>query len=177
MILGLDVSTSITGATVIDKKGNVIMCEAWDTRKIKDFFDKASFIRARLLDLRIDYPITKIVIEQSLQMFRSGFSSAKTLTLLSKFNGVVSWLCFSTFGIQPEYASASSARKACGITIPRGQKAKGVVLKFVLDNVDGFEVEYTRSNNPKPGSYDRADSYVIAKAGYLECQKERKNSS
>ena len=50
MILGLDVSTSITGATVIDNKGNVVLCEAWDTRKYKSFFDKASYINGRLTD-------------------------------------------------------------------------------------------------------------------------------
>ena len=66
MILGLDISTSITGATVIDDKGNVVFCEAWDTRKIKSFFDKASLIRGRLIDVRIEFPITHIVIEQSL---------------------------------------------------------------------------------------------------------------
>tara|TARA_R110002020_G_scaffold14313_5_gene50831 strand:- start:9125 stop:9649 length:525 start_codon:yes stop_codon:yes gene_type:complete len=174
MILGLDISTSITGATVIDNKGNVVMCEAWDTRKIKNFFQKAATIRTRLLDTKIEYPITKIVIEQSLQMFRPGFSSAKTLTTLSKFNGVVSWMCYRITGIEPEYISAPTARKACGIKIERGKKAKELVLQHVLDNVPDFEVQYTRSNNPKPGSYDRADSYIIAHAGYLECQKEKK---
>ncbi len=54
MILGLDISTSITGATVIDNKGNVVFCEAWDTRKIKSFFDKASLIRGRLMDGLVD---------------------------------------------------------------------------------------------------------------------------
>jgi len=173
MILGLDVSTSITGETVIDDKGNVVFCEAWDTRKIKSFFDKASLIRGRLIDVRIEFPITHIVIEQSLQMFRAGFSSAKTLTLLSKFNGVVSWLCYNTFGLEPEYVSAPSARKICGLKIQRGQKAKEIVLQHVLDNVDGFEVQYTRSNNPKAGSYDRADSYIIARTGYLQCRQEK----
>ena len=62
MILGLDVSTSITGATVIDKKGNVLMCEAWDTRKFKSFFDKAAFIRTRILDTKIEFPITKYLL-------------------------------------------------------------------------------------------------------------------
>jgi len=32
MIIGLDVSTSITGATVIDEDGKLLHCEAWDTR-------------------------------------------------------------------------------------------------------------------------------------------------
>jgi len=173
MILGLDVSTSITGATVIDDSGNVVFCEAWDTRKIKSFFDKATNIKHRLMDVRADFPINRIVIEQSLQMFRAGFSSAKTLTLLSKFNGVVSWLCYDVFGTPPEYISAPSARKICGLKIQRGQKAKEIVLQHVLDNVVGFEVQYTRSNNPKAGSYDRADSYIIARTGYLQCQQEK----
>ena len=167
MILGLDVSTSITGATVIDDKGNVVLCEAWDTRKLKSFFDKASVIRARLIDVRIEFPITHIVIEQSLQMFRAGFSSAKTLTLLSKFNGVVSWLCFNTFGLEPVYVSATSARKAVGIKVPRGTKAKEVVLEHIKNNISNFEYELTKAGNPKPGTYDRADSIVLAKYAYL----------
>ena len=177
MILGLDISTSITGATVIDDKGNVVFCEAWDTRKIKSFFDKASLIGGRLIDIRIQFPITHIVVEQSLQMFRSGFSSAKTLTLLSKFNGVVSWLCYNTFGLEPEYVSATTARKQAGIKVPRGQKAKEVVLQYVLDNVVDFEVQYTKHGNPKAGSYDRADSLVIAKSAYIEWSKNRKQPS
>ena len=144
MILGLDISTSITGATVIDDKGNVVFCEAWDTRKIKSFFDKASLIRGRLIDVRIEFPITHIVIEQSLQMFRAGFSSAKTLTLLSKFNGVVSWLCYNTFGLEPEYVSASSARKQAGIKVSRGTKAKEVVLEHVKKTIPNFKYELTR---------------------------------
>ena len=162
MILGLDVSTSITGATIIDNKGNVIFCEAWDTRKYKNFFEKASAIRDRLMAVRVEFPITHIVIEQSLQMFRSGFSSAKTLTLLSKFNGVVSWLCYNTFGLEPEYVSATSARKAVGIRVPRGTKAKQVVLEHVKNNISNFEYELTKAGNPKAGTYDRADSIVLA---------------
>jgi len=162
MILGLDVSTSITGATVIDDKGNVVLCEAWDTRKLKNFFDKAAYIKSCLADIRIKFPITKIVIEQSLQMFRAGFSSAKTLTLLSKFNGVVSWLCYDAFDIAPEYVSAVSARKQIGIKVPRGTKAKKVVLEHIKNNVPNFEYELTKAGNPKPGSYDRADSIVLA---------------
>jgi hypothetical protein len=177
MILGLDISTSITGATVIDDKGNVVYCEAWDTRKFKSFFEKAAYIRNKLVDTKIGFPITKIVIEQSLQMFRAGFSSAKTLTTLSKFNGAVSWMCYHLFGLEPEYVSAPTARKTCGLKIQRGKKAKEVVLQHVLDNVPGFEVQYTKHGNPKPGSYDRADSLVIAKAGFIKCQKEERPTS
>jgi hypothetical protein len=168
MILGLDISTSITGATVIDDKGNVVFCEAWDTRKIKSFFDKGAYIRSKLVDIKIKHPITKIVVEQSLQMFRAGFSSAKTLTLLSKFNGVVSWLCYDIFEIPPEYVAATSARKQAGIKVPRGTKAKEVVLEYVKKTIPNFKYELTKAGNPKPGTYDRADSIVLALASYLD---------
>ena len=162
MILGLDISTSITGATVIEDNGNIVYCEAWDTRKLKNFFDKGAYIKSRLADIRIKFPITKITIEQSLQMFRAGFSSAKTLTLLSKFNGVTSWLCYDVWGLEPEYISASTARKQAGIKVPRGTKAKEVVLEYVKNTIPDFEYELTKAGNPKPGTYDRADSLILA---------------
>ena len=168
MILGLDVSTSITGATVIDNRGNIVYCEAWDTRKLKNFFLKAQHIQKCLKDIKRQFPIKKIVIEQSLQMFRSGFSSAKTLLTLAKFNGIISYICQKCYLKPPEFISASTARKACGIKVERGKKAKEVVLNFLLDNDSTFSVEYTKHGNPKPGSYDRADSYIIAKAGWIK---------
>ena len=76
------------------------------------------------------------------------------------------------FGGEPNYVGASSARKAVGIKVPRGQKAKVVVMNFVLDNVGDFDVEYTRYGNPKAGYADRADSYVVARAGWLSETKE-----
>jgi len=172
MICGLDISTSITGVTVLDKTGKIVYNEAWDTRKYKDFFDKAAFIHEKIISLCEIYCLKNVYIEQSLQSFRSGFSSAKTLSSLSRFNGIVSWLIYSHSGIKPEYLSATSARKSCGIKVPKGEKAKEVVVKFLLDNEPSFVVEYTKFGNVKPECFDKADSIVIAKAGYA-CQSSR----
>ena len=109
-------------------------------------------------------------------MFRPGFSSAKTLTTLAKFNGVVSWMCYRLTGLEPEYVSATTARKSAGISVKRGQKAKEVVMKFVLDNEPQFIVEYTKHGNPRPECFDKADSWVIAKYGYNLWQQEKKKS-
>ena len=180
MILGLDISTSITGATVLDENGNVVSCKAWDTRnknRYEDIFAKANLIRLELVKISHYHEIKKIYIEQSLQSFRSGFSSAQTLSTLSRFNGIVSWLCYKTLKTKPEYIAATSARKTCGIKIARGEKAKEVVLKHLLDNEPSFNVEYTKHGNPKPGSYDQADSIVIARAGYILCQNSKSSTS
>jgi hypothetical protein len=169
MILGLDISTSITGATVLDKKGNIIYNEACDTRKFKNFFKKIEYVEQHLKDLYNKHPrIERVYIEQSLQSFRSGFSSAKTLSTLTRFNGVVSWLVYEILQVEPEYIAATSARKLCGITVPRGTKAKQVVIQYILDNVREIQIEYTKFNNVKPHCYDKADSWVIAKAAYLK---------
>tara|TARA_R100000152_G_C6655261_1_gene95724 strand:+ start:21 stop:545 length:525 start_codon:yes stop_codon:yes gene_type:complete len=173
MILGLDVSTSITGATVMDNQGKVVYNEAWDLRKYKEFFQKAVIAKNKIRELQSAFNIEKIYIEQSLQSFRSGFSSAKTLSTLSRFNGVVSWLCYDIMDTIPEYIAATSARKECGIKVPKGIKAKQVVIQHVVDNVPDVSIVYTKHGNPKPECFDKADSWVVAKAGWLICQKQK----
>lgn len=171
MILGLDISTSITGATVISDAGDILYNKAWDTRKYKDIFEKAKNVQQELKKVSEEYEVKHIFVEQSLQSFRSGFSSAKTLSTLSRFNGIVSWVAFNIFSIKPEYISASSARKACGIKVLRGENAKKKIVHFLLDNEPNFVVEYTKYGNFKPEVFDRADSLIIARAGKVCLQK------
>ncbi len=179
MIIGLDISTSITGYTVLNEDGVIVECGHIDLRKEKNFFKKAALVEKKLKEIdKLSKAWTKAVyIEQSLQSFRSGYSSAQTLSLLSRFNGVVSWLCYEIFALEPEYLAATSARKLCGIKIPKGKKAKNVALQFVIDNVPAFEVQYTRHGNPRPGFTDRSDSYVIAKAGWIRENQETQNTN
>ena len=80
-------------------------------------------------------------------------------------------MCFKTFDVEPEYLAATSARKAVGITVPKGTKAKQCVINYVIDFVPDVVIEYTKNGNPRPQCFDKADSWVIAKAGWIECQK------
>lgn len=182
MILGVDVSTSITGFAVVADE-QLVYYDSIDLRKHKNVFDKTIAIKEKILDLyemyQLNnddtssagwgdsvYPIQHIYVEQPFTFFNSGGSSGKTMAALQRFNGIVSWLLFEVFEIRPEYIGATSARKQIGIKVPRGQKAKQVVLEYLLDTEPAFKVEYTRHGNPKPESYDRADAIVIAKAGW-----------
>jgi len=180
MILGVDVSTSITGFAVV-ADDEIVFYDSIDLRKQKNFFDKAIVIKEKILDLyemyqcnnddsmrigNAEYPIEHIYIEQPFTFFNSGGSSAKTMAVLQKFNGVVSWMLYEIFEIRPEYIGASAARKEAGIKVPRGQKAKQVVLEYLLQHEPAFKIEYTKHGNPRPESYDKADAIIIAKAGY-----------
>lgn len=171
MILGLDISTSITGATLLDLNNKIILNDSIDLRKHKNFFVKSEKVAEYFSNLS-ERP-DSVFIEQSLQSFRSGFSSATTLSLLSRFNGVVSWLAFKEWGLEPQYVAATSARKLAGIKIIKGTPAKQQVLQHLLDTEPSFVVEYTRNGNPKPDTYDRADSLIIARAGLEICTKEK----
>ena len=190
MILGVDISTSITGFAIVTD--NVLVYyDSIDLRKHKGFFAKTIAIKEKLMDIyemyQLDndeklqgdseFPIEHIYIEQSLHMFMGGKSSAKTLSTLTRFNGVVAWLLFELFEIEPEFIGASTARKTVGIRVPRGEKAKQVVLKYLLDNEPTFKVQYTHKGNPKPESFDRADAIIIARAGdIIEREKETQDS-
>jgi Holliday junction resolvasome RuvABC endonuclease subunit len=183
MILGVDISTSITGFAIV-AEGEIVFYDSVDLRKYKNVFQKAERIKEAIFEIFDNYQfdreddhwmtvesdanqrINHIYIEQSLHMFMGGKSSAKTLSALTRFNGIVSWLIYEMFSMEPKYIGASSARKQAGIKVPRGQKAKQVVLQHLLDNEPAFTIEYTQHGNPKPESYDRADAIVIAKAGW-----------
>ena len=165
MILGIDISTSITGFAVIGEE-QVVYYGSVDLRKEKDTFAKALAVKKKLMDILIEFSISHIYIEQPFTFFNSGGSSAKTMAKLQMFNGIVSWIVYELFEIKPEYVTAMEARKLCGIKVPRGQKAKQVVLKHLLDSEQAFKIEYTNRGNPKPESYDRADAIIVAKAGY-----------
>ena len=172
VVLGIDVSTSCTGLTILDNTGNILLVEALDFKNKKKYptlFDKAKQTELRLKQLYLKYNIDKVVIESALHMFTPGASSANTISLLMKFNGIVSWLVYSIFNFQPEYISASSARKLCGIKIPKGQKAKKVVMDYLIANEPQFKqyIKYTRTGSISPNCYDMADSFVIAKSSIV----------
>ena len=63
-----------------------------DLAREKDILLKAEIVKSNLAILDEEYCIEKIFIEENLQAFRPGFSSAKTLMTLARFNGIVSYI-------------------------------------------------------------------------------------
>ena len=163
MILGLDVSTSIIGVCLF-KDDKVVKADYIDLRKVSGLLHKAQavedYINNNLKEIKIEH----IFIEQALMFFRRGGSTAKTMAILQNFNGVVSWLCFKLLDLEPQYITPISARSKCGIKVPRGKKAKEVVMEHFLETKE-FPIDYTRYGNVQKYCYDMADAVVVAKAG------------
>lgn len=138
-------------------------------------FQKARAMSGELSRLHAKYDISKIAIEENLQAFRPGFSSAKTLLALARFNGIVSYLAQEQFSIEPEFINVNVARKALGIKIiPKkkgGQPTKEQVLEWVKTQITFDWPSKILKSGPRrgdvildPGCFDAADAYVIAAA-------------
>ena len=170
MILGLDISTTIVGVAIIDKDGRLVHSEHWDITKQENLFEKAELVGSYLWQLGAQYNIEEVYIETALKKFFPGKSRADTIIKLAKFNGIVSWLCFDTFGKSPIFINVNTARSLYGLSFPRGTKGiqrKKMVIEAVIEREkSAFKYEWARGGkNYKKGTDDRADAIVIVRAG------------
>jgi Holliday junction resolvasome RuvABC endonuclease subunit len=181
MILGLDISTTMVGAAIIDPETrSLVHVEGWDISKCNNLFEKAEAIGAELYSLRSAYNIQEVFIETALKRFMPGRSRADTIIKLAKFNGVISWLSFECYGKEPTYINVNTARTLYGLSFPRGTKGpqrKKMVIEAVIEKEKtSFTYEMARGGkNYKKGTDDRADAVVIARAGeYILRNKDNK---
>jgi hypothetical protein len=173
MILGLDISTTVIGVALIDEQGNLVLSEHWDISKQDTLFEKAEVVGSLMWELRTNHKIDYVFVETALKKFFPGKSRADTIVKLAKFNGIVSWICFDTFGEAPEapaFVNVNTARTLYGLSFPRGTKGpqrKKMVIEAVKDKEKtAFQYEMARGGkNYKKGTDDRADAVVIARAG------------
>ena len=170
MILGLDISTTIVGVALINDEGNLIVSNHWDISKQESLFEKAEMVGSLLWELKTEHKIEKVFIETALKKFFPGKSRADTIIKLAKFNGIVSWLCFDTFGEAPTFINVNTARTLYGLSFPRGTKGIEAVKE---KEKTAFTFEMARGGkNYKKGTDDRADAVVIARAGEFLLKNE-----
>jgi len=142
----------------------IVHTEYIDLRKTGNFFEKAQKVQDSLKEIKKEHNIEHIFIEQALMFFRRGGSTAKTMSVLQRFNGIISWQCYQLFDMEPNYVTPISARSKCGIKVARGKKAKEVVMEHFIESQE-FEIIYTRHGNVQKYCYDIADAIIVARAG------------
>ena len=176
-ILGLDISTSCTGYSIIGLDGNLIEQGYIRFKQSQDIFSRAIEVKDCILEKHRVHNFSNIFIEQNLQAFRSGFSSAKTLVSLARFNGMVSFSAHEVTGLNPEFLNVNSARKTVGLKIIKSSiTTKEQVLEWARKDLDGTGFQWplkTLKSGPRkgqtiddPACFDISDAYVIAKAGF-----------
>ena len=185
-ILGLDVSTSTTGWCLTEKLDNKLkLLDAGFVhhKGKRNLHEKAQDITVLLEEIENKSKIDFICIEENLQSFRTGLSSAKTLMTLSRYNGIVSHECWLRTGIVPTYYNVNSARKTLGIDTTKkarkpNEKAKDVVHRWVKGHEIMKKFKWptkTLKGGPRsgqtiedPGCMDLSDAFVMSLCGQLE---------
>lgn len=178
IILGLDVSTSVTGICVVrsdvqpDATGSHIMLlDRIEFPKCKTLWDKADAVATYLSTLTA-WGIDRVVLEEPLMGFRPGMSSAQTITQLMRFNGVVSYVARNTFNHEPEYIGSAHARKLCGIKLQRtavgGPQKEQVFAHMSANDLKHVHWPTTKTGKVVGWSRDATDAYVIARAAAVE---------
>jgi len=192
LVLGLDISTSCTGWCVMsdaseDQNDHLGKGWAWlgfiPLSGIKGSFNKAREVQNTISMINLRHNISRIFIEENLQSFRAGLSSAKTLATLARFNGIVSYLTEEQFEIEPEFINVNAARRRVGLNLVRKNKGGAPTKEQVLDWVKAdmkrrnmqwvWPTKILKSGPRKgqevllPWCYDMADAYVISAAGII----------
>lgn len=180
-ILGLDISTSITGVSIVDsdveiddKGSHILLLEAIEFKQCKTLWEKADVVQEYFNTLSSKFSLIpdRILVEEPLMSFRQGMSSAQTISSLIRFNGIVSFLARSVLRQEPEFVSAAHARKLCGIKLQRTGIAgpqKAQVFKHMSEN-DLKHVMWPLKKSGKIVDWasDATDAYVIACSGIKE---------
>lgn len=169
MILGLDISTSTVGISVINEKKEIILLDY--IKPIGDnYIAKALDFSNKMNDM-IKMKIDKIMIERANMRFQEGKSKAQIIALILRFNGIVGFLLFTKFGIMPEEITAISARKqVTGIgRYPKEVDQKLEVWKWVNAQYPNREwpkkVRGPNKGNLANEAFDMSDATIVALSG------------
>ena len=166
MILGIDISTSKIGISIIDYDENLILSELVKMKPSETLEARAEIFNNKMIEIRGNYEIKHIFVEQAFIAFSGGKTTAVTMAKLQRFNGMCCYAIYDLYGFPASLIQANKARGLVGLKIKRGSKTKLKVIEWVSQKYPKkFIVELTRHGNPKPGTDDKADAIVIANAG------------
>lgn len=165
MILGLDISTSVIGYSIIDNQSRLVACNFMKLKTLA-LEERAEIFYEFLCVLKMKYNIQHIFIEEPFSMFGGGKTTAMTMAKLQRFNGMCSFAVRRVFGKSPTLISANKARGLVGLKIKREDDTKKKVIEWCQKKYPrDFIIVLTNYGNPKPGTDDMADSIVIGLAG------------
>lgn len=177
-VLGLDISTSNVGICLIDSEvppeHSVVLAIGYPISKLKGLYVKSCAIQDAFLSIKKEHTIDVIVVEEPLEAFRKGMSSAHTIAHLNRFNGIISFLARTTFNRPVVLCNAVEARKQVGIKLDKKSEigTKDQVLTWVKSRAEMQKYAWPMKqmkSGPHAGQmreeghcYDIADSFVVS---------------
>lgn len=175
-IMGLDISTSVIGVTILDENFNIDLMTHISFKSSMDFYQKADHALEELWDIFEKHrAMDKIYVEEPVLSYSPGKSSAQTIMTLAKFNYIISYEVRLHQNRDPIHITVGEARKTCGVKTLQRKKANGLshkeqTFKIMTDPggpLHGMLFPMTKNGTYKNYVADEVDSYVIARAGVI----------
>lgn len=175
-ILGLDISSHIVGTSVINDKENLLYYKPIFFNKEDDILSKADFFKEKIKEIKVELDrlkisINKIMIEESLNSFRFGYTSNNTIIKLTGINMLCSYITKEVFEINIEFINSRRARNlAWNRKFGRNIKnKKEYILQLVIEkypellkDTENFRFKKKRFIDQ---AYDISDSITVALSG------------
>lgn len=142
-IIGLDSSTSCTGLSICEN-GKIIFATFLDTSKLKTNKEKCLFI---IETFKSQFESADVInLESALGGFSFGFTSAKTIIMLARFNGILEYVLTEKFkNVKINLINVNTCRKQVfGKCRIKGIKSKIFVqmqLELLLPDLHKFDVK------------------------------------
>ena len=160
------------------KRRRLLGAGAIELSKEDTVYGKAEVVAENLRSIAAEHAVSRIVIEEPLQRFTRGLSSANTIAALLRFNGIVAYLAQKELHLSPDMVSVTAARSTFGIKIPRGStNGKDIVLAWVKSQPEFKDFSWPTKvlrGGPRRGQtiedkvcYDIADAAVMGLYGCL----------
>lgn len=178
-LVGLDISTSCTGISIIDSKTEeLVLLDYIKVPTELSLFEKADFVISevarRLESSGVRMP-DKVFVEENAKMFAGGLSSADVLMTLAKFNALISYLSYKKLTPNVSSVNVTKARGAIGFKNVKADKRP--VKDKVFEFVQTLHPEFPwKTYVPKAGKMkgkeipvqemkDAADAWVVVVGG------------
>lgn len=168
-ILGIDASTRCVGWCLLNDDGSLHDIGYVWLGKLTNEYERIDALESALENsIKISGDVS-IFIEAPLQ--RS--NNQNVVNILQRWNGFVCSLLYWRYNVQPVLIPELTVRKLNDIKVPKGVKGKDKKM-FCLHYVQSLGIipedkwELKRTGNPCDWSYDMADAYCVARAGFLQ---------
>lgn len=184
LILGLDISSTAIGVTLMDSNSLIIDIFAIELNKKNDLIDKSLQFRNEMLKIKDKIGTNKVLIVVEEPLF--GSPNPSTNNVLHQFNGICCFILYSIFDIKPIMVSVSDLRKEfCPefitkkhhkdgtitetLTFPphlKDKKKEYIHSKVIKQCSNSNLVQYNRNGKLKDTCMDISDSYIVAWYGF-----------
>jgi hypothetical protein len=183
-VLGLDVSTKTIGCALFDIRTKELLelthispvPKPKVEDKIEELILKSEIFKNKLIEYQ-GMGITKVVIEEPLL----NSNNIRTITVLLRFNTLVTKQIFDTLGLIPVFISTYNSRKFAFPELVRdngkgkrvlfggyekGCDKKQIIFDLVAKKEPQIQWQYTRNNTLKKENFDQTDAYACV-LGYM----------